>query len=119
MKRLVCVVAVALADAVPDTAKEGAQAHLLTRLPENVARGNFIVVRWSVTVREQGGTRGGFSAIGMVVRLVGRGGASTTAVARENVGPPYSARIRVPQRGIRLVRFGLAGSNGISFFPLK
>jgi hypothetical protein len=55
----------------------------------------------------------------MVVRLVGRGGASTTAVARENVGPPYSARVRVPAGGIRAIRFGRAGSNGIAFFPLK
>jgi hypothetical protein len=54
----------------------------------------------------------------MIVRLVGRDGASTTALARENVGPPYSARVRVPTGGIRIVRFGIEGSTPF-YFPLK
>ena len=118
VKRLICVLVVVLAAAVPAAAKEGAQAHLLRPLPKTASPGSFITVRWSVTVRGPNGTRVGISAIGMIVRLVGRG-ASTTAVARENVGPPYSARVRVPRGGLVAVRFGIAGSNGISFFPLK
>jgi len=119
VKRLACVVVVGLAVAVPAAAKDGAQAHMLRPLPKNAAPGSLVTVHWSVTVRGANGTRVGFSAIGMVVRLLGRAGASTTALARENVGPPYSARLRVPTGGIRKVRFGIAGSNGISFFPLK
>jgi hypothetical protein len=64
------------------------------------------------------GTRVGFSALGMFVRLVGRGGASTTAPASENPGPPYSARVRVPRGGIRMVRFGVEGSTPF-YFPLR
>ena len=121
VKRLICALVVTLAAAVPAaaTAKEAPQAHLLKPLPKSASPGRFIIVRWRVTVLEPNGTRDGFSAIGMLVRLVGRGGASTTALARENVGPPYSARVRVPSGGIRAVRFGIAGSNGISFFRLK
>ena len=119
VKRLACALVVALAAAVPAAAKEGAQAHLLGPLPKSASPGSFITVRWSVTVRGPNGTRAGISAIGMLVRLVGHGGASTTALARENVGPPYSARLRVPRGGIRAVRLGIAGSNGIYFFPLK
>jgi hypothetical protein len=119
VKRLVCAVVVVLAAAVPAVAKEGAQAHLLKPLPKSASPGSFVTVRWSVTVRGPNGTRVGISAIGMIVRLVGRRGASTTALARENAGPPYSARVRVPRGGIRAVRFGIAGSNGIFFFPLK
>src|SRR3954447_11002007 len=117
--RLMCVLVIALAAAVPAAAKEAPQAHLLRPLPESVSPGSYITVRWSVTVLEPDGTRDGFSAIGMLVRLVGRGGASTTALARENVGPPYSARVRVPSGGIRAVRFGISGSNGIFFCPRK
>jgi hypothetical protein len=119
VRRFVCVVVFALALAAPAAAKQGAQARLLDPLPTHARPGTVITVHWSVTVRSPDGTRVGFSAIGMVVRLVGLGGAATTALARENVGPPYSARLRVPEGGIRLVRFGLAGSNGIAFFPLK
>ena len=87
---------------------------------DNPTRVRFVVLGWAcalaiVTYMH----RVGFSAIGMMVRLVGPGGASTTAQSRENVGPPYSARVRVPTGGIRMVRFGIAGSNGYSFFPLK
>lgn len=119
VKRLACALVVALAAAVPAGAKEGAQAHLLRPLPKSASPGSFITVRWTVTVRGPNGTRVGISAIGMLVRLVGRGGSATTALARENVGPPYSARLRVPRGGIRAVRLGIAGSNGIYFFPLK
>jgi len=119
VKRLACVVVIALASATPAVAKEGAQAHLLRPLPTTPTPGSLVTVRWSVTVRGEDGSRVGMSAVGMLVRLVGRGGASTTALARENVGPPYSARVRVPSGGIRAVRFGISGSNGIFFFPRK
>jgi hypothetical protein len=68
------------------------------------------------------GKRDGLSAVGMLVRLVGPTGAATVALARENAGPPYSARVRVPKGGIRLIRFGVASSTPGSvpfYFPLK
>jgi hypothetical protein len=118
MKRFVCVVLVALAAATGAAAKEGAQAHLLKPLPRNATPGTFITVRWRVDVPGPKGTREGISAVGMFVRLVGRGGVSTVALARESAGPPYSTRVRVPRGGIRLARFGVAGSTPF-YFPLK
>jgi hypothetical protein len=117
VKSFACVVLVALAVAAGAAAKEGAQAHLLAPLPKHPTPGTKITVRWTVDVPGPNGTRSGFSAMGMFVRLVGRGGASTTALAKED-GPPYSARIRVPKGGIRSVRFGLAGTTE-HFFPLR
>jgi hypothetical protein len=116
--------AIALLAAAPAAAKEGAQAHLIAPLPAHPVPGSLITVRWTVTVPGASkGTRVGFSAVGMFVRLIGVRGAATTASAREAVGPPYSARIRVPRGGIRKIRFGLSGygSNGPSniFFPLR
>jgi hypothetical protein len=118
VKRLVCVVLVALAVAADAAAKEGARAHLLRPVPMHAAPGTLITVHWSVDVPGPNGTREGISAIGMFVRLVGRGGASTAAQSRENVGPPYSARVRVPRGGILLIRFGIAGAPPF-YFPVK
>ncbi|HZR95855.1 MAG TPA: hypothetical protein VFA56_09170 [Gaiellaceae bacterium] len=117
VKRLLCVLVLAGVAAGPAAGKLAPRAHLLAPLPTSARAGALVTVRWTVTVRDAGGARQGFSAIGMVVRLIGRNGASTTAVARENAGPPYSARLRVPAGGIRGVRFGLAGADGIAFFP--
>jgi hypothetical protein len=122
MKRFLCVVLVALSVAAGAAAKEGAQAHLLSRLPINPTPGTLITVRWRVDVPAPNGKRDGLSAVGMLVRLVGPTGAATVALARENAGPPYSARVRVPKGGIRLIRFGVASSTPGSvpfYFPLK
>lgn len=119
MKRsLVFISALAFAVATPVAAKEGAQAHLLAPLPAHPVPGRLITVRWTVDVPDGKGKRVPFGAIGMFVRLVGRGGPSTTATAPQTHGPPYSVRIRVPRGGIRAIRFGLHGSTDI-FFPLK
>jgi hypothetical protein len=125
VKRFLCLVIVALVVTGPAAAKEGAQAHLLRPLPTHPAPGGFITVRWTVDVPGPNGARVPFSAIGMFVRLVGRG-TSVTAAAMQSAGPPYSARIRVPRGGIRRVRFGLMGTScrrttcspSASFFPL-
>jgi hypothetical protein len=117
--RILAIVAAATALAAPAAfAKEGAQAHLLAPLPRHPAPGRLITVRWTVDVAGPGGRREGFNALGMFVRLVGPKGASTTALAREDVGPPYSARIRVPRGGIRAIRFGIHGSTDF-YFPLE
>ncbi len=117
--RILAIVVAAMAMAAPAAlAKEGAQAHLLAALPAHPVPGSLITVRWTVTVPGPNGSRDGFSAIGMFVRLIGARGASTTALSQQAEGPPYSARIRVPRGGIRAIRFGLAGSTEI-FFPPK
>lgn len=118
VNRLACIVVVVLVAAVPAAAKEDPRPQLLTPLPMSAEPGSLITVRWTVTVLGPNGKRVGFSAIGMLVRLVGLGGGSTTALARETVGgPPYSARVRVPRGGIRTVHFGIADSDGITWFP--
>ena len=118
MKRFACLLVVALAAAPGAAAKQGAQAHLLKPLPAHATPGKFITVYWSVDVPGPKATRLGISATSMFVRLIGRGGASTTAQSRESVGPPYSARVRVPPGGIRAVRFGVSGSTDF-YFPLR
>ena len=118
VKRFACVVLVGLSATTGAWAKEGAQAHLLRPPPKSATPGTLITVRWSVDVPGEDGKREGMSAVGMFVRLVGPGGASTMALARENGGPPYSARIRVPRGGIRLIRFGVAGTTPF-YFPVK
>ncbi len=126
MRRTLCITLAVLAVAGVAAAKEGAQAHLLARLPRHPVPGSLITVRWTVDVAGPNGTRVPFNALGMFVRLDGRAGTSTTATAREAVGPPYSARIRVPSGGIRRIRFGLGGTScdaqgchaSPAFFPL-
>jgi hypothetical protein len=99
------------------SAKEGALAHLLSRLPGRAVAGTPLTVRWTVDIPGANGHRVPFGAIGMFVRLVGRTGVSTSATAAQGQ-PPYRVRIRVPRGGIRAIRFGLHGTSDI-FFPLK
>jgi hypothetical protein len=103
-------VAVAVLVAPAASAKEGAQAHLLAPLPAHPLVGSLISVRWSVDVPGAQGKRRPFGAIGMFVRLLGRGGASTSATAPQ-YEPPYHVRVRVPAGGIRSIRFGLMGTS--------
>jgi hypothetical protein len=111
VRRALPLVAVIGALAAPAaSAKEGAQAHLLTQLPANPAAGSLISVRWSVDVPGTDGARRPFGAIGMFVRLVGRNGGSTSATAPQ-YEPPYRVHIRVPAGGIRSIRFGLMGTS--------
>ena len=126
MRRLLpLALAVAALAAPAASAKEGAQAHLLARLPLHPIAGSLIIVRWSVDLPGANGTRVPFGASGMFVRLLGRAGSSTSATAAQ-YRPPYQVRIRVPAGGIRSVRFGLEGTScGPSgckpspiFFPL-
>jgi hypothetical protein len=119
MKGSLVVFAVALAVAAPATAKEGAQAHLLTPLPASPVPGTLITVRWTVDVPSASGRRVPFGAQGMFVRLIGRGGAMTSATSPQTHGPPYSVHIRVPRGGIRVVRFGLRARPADVFFPLR
>ena len=126
MRRVLLLTAAVAALAAPTAfAKEGAQAHLLARLPASPRPGSLVTVRWSVDVPGANGKRRPFGAIGMFVRLVSRSGFSTSAIARQ-YRPPYRVRIRVPAGGIARVRFGLEGTScgpagckpSPAFFPL-
>jgi hypothetical protein len=112
MRRIAAVLVLAAAVAAPAAAKEGAQAHLVSKLPAHPAPGSWIVVRWKVDVPGPNGTRVPFGAEKMFVRLIGKGD-STRAYANQAVrdGPPYSTRIRVPLGGIRAIRFGVMGTS--------
>ena len=103
--------------AVSAAAKEGAQAHLVSPLPTHAVAGTRIAISWTVDVPNESGSRVPFGAMGMFVRLVGRGGAMTQATAPQSSGP-FSVKLRVPRGGIRAIRFGLHGTTDI-FFPLR
>jgi hypothetical protein len=127
MKRTVLLAAVFAVLAAPAaSAKEGAQEHLLARLPAHPRAGSLITIRWSVDVPGTPGKRQPFGAIGMFVRLRSRSGVTTNATAPQ-YEPPYHVSIRVPAGGIRSIRFGLMGTScGPSgckpspmFFPLR
>ena len=109
VRLILCAALVVLLAAPAATAKEGAQAHLLQRLPSDPAPGSLVTVRWSVDVPGPHGTRVPFGADGMFVRLTGKTGATTRATAVHS-GPPYQARVRVPAGGMHAVRFGLMGT---------
>ena len=91
------------------SAKEGAEAHLLTPLPVHSRMGTIVTVRWTVDVPGSHGRRTPFGAIGMFVRVIGTNGAATTATAKQSSGP-FTVRIRVPAGGIRQIRLGLEGT---------
>ncbi len=128
MRRILTLALFVAALAAPAaSAKDGAQAHLLTPLPTHPTPRSLITVRWTVDVLGSHGKRVRFGAIGMFVRLVGRSGVSTSATAPQTHGPPYRVQIRVPRGGIQRILFGLMGTScgpaGCSpspaFFPLR
>ena len=107
MIKLMTAVALLAALAVPAaSAKDGAQAHLLSPLPTHSAAGTVVTVRWTVTVLGSHSNRVPFGALGMFATLIGTGGATTTATAKQSQ-PPYSVRIRVPAGGIQRLKLGL------------
>ena len=113
MRRAAALAAVVFAIlAAPAAAKEGAQAHLLSKLPAHAKAGSWLVVRWRVDVPGPNGKRVPFGAENMFVQLTGTKGARTRAYANQKLhyGPPYSTRIRVPRGGIHAIRFGLMGT---------
>lgn len=111
MRRILVGIVLVGALAAPAAAKEGAQAHLLSKLPAHPRPGSTIVVRWQVDVPGPDGKRQPFGGSYMFVKLIGKG-ASTLAYANQalHYGPPYSTRIRVPRGGIRAIRFGIMGT---------
>lgn len=107
IRRTLPVLVLAAALAAPAAAKEGAHAHLLSKLPAHPAAGAWLIVRWRVDVPGPNGTRVPFGASKMFVELIGAG-AKTRALAGH--GAAYSARIRIPRGGIHAIRFGVIGT---------
>jgi hypothetical protein len=127
MTRLIAGIALLAALAAPAaSAKEGAQARLLTPLPMHAAAGTLITIRWTVTVPGPNGRRMPFGADGMFATLIGADHAISSATDKQG-GPPFSVRLRVPAGGIHAIRFGLHGfSSGPRgtrpapmFFPMR
>jgi len=120
MKAMLVLWVLALAFASPALAKEGAVAHLISRVPVHAKGGTTIRLEWRVYVPGARGRREPFSANGMFVQLHGNQGTSTMATGRQNSRQPgmYSANVRVPRGGIREIQFGLHGSSDI-YFPRR
>ena len=107
MVKLLAAAVLAAALAAPAaSAKDGAQAHLLTPLPAHARAGTLLTVRWTVTVIGSHGKRVPFGAFGMFATLVGANGATSSATAKQS-RPPFSVRIRVPAGGIHRIKLGL------------
>ena len=108
MRRCICLALLLIAAvATPASAKEGARARLLSRVPIHARAGALITVRWTVQVRGPSDGLVPFVANPMFARLIGKGTVST-AFANQ-FGPPYSVRIRVPRSGIKNIKVGLMG----------
>jgi hypothetical protein len=87
-------------------AKEGVEATVLGAVPRGAPAGSSVHLRWRLAELNSGRP---FSAGGVFVRLVGAGGAVTTAPAKEGPTGRYAADAIVPGEGIRHIRIGLHG----------
>jgi hypothetical protein len=86
-------------------AKEGVEAMLLTAFPTDAAPGSKVRVEFRLAEVATGRP---FGAGGLFLRLLGPGGAATTADADEQVGPGrFVAHATVPDGGARGLRIGL------------
>jgi hypothetical protein len=104
-----CVVAVVVAvlTAASVGAKEGVEATLLTTVPKNAAPGSTIRIEWRLA--DLSGRP--FGAGGIFVRLIGPGGASTTAPAHDVASGRFAATATVPAGGVRGIRIGLRATS--------
>jgi hypothetical protein len=100
------VLAVAVLAAGSAGAKEGVEAMLLSAVPTDAAPGSTLRIEWRLVQLENGRP---FGAGGIFVRLVGAGGAATTADAEATAQGRFSATAVVPDGGIRRIRIGLHG----------
>jgi hypothetical protein len=104
MKRAALLVALCvLAAAPPAVAKEDVHAHLVSKLPRDARAGQTIRVVWRLYSIEDGRRRP-FGASELFVKLRG-----APKVYGEGRNGRYTARVKVPRRGIKGIRFGLDG----------
>lgn len=104
MRRLVLVIVFALVAASAAGAKEGVEATILSTIPKDATPGSTLHVEWRLAEVNSGQP---FGAGGIFVRLVGAGGATTTATADEVRPGRFAAKVVVPGGGIRRIRIGL------------
>src|SRR4051794_12059727 len=104
--QLVAALAASAVLALPATAKEGVRAKLDAPVRLDAASGKTIRVAWRLV--DAGGHRFGASGIYLRVSRCGRAPIDIPAAAASGRGA-YSARVRVPQGGIRKLVVGLQG----------
>jgi hypothetical protein len=107
MRRVFAVSAIALVAALAAStagAKEGVEAMLLSAIPKDAAPGSAFRIEWRLAQLQDGRP---FGAGGVFVRLLGPGGAATTAVAAEGQTGHFTATATVPDGGLRGIRIGL------------
>jgi hypothetical protein len=122
MRRVAAVVSalgLAVLAAASAGAKEGVEATLLTPIPKDATPGSTVRVEFRLA--DLNGRP--FGAGGLFVRLVGAGGAATTASAHAQTAPGrYAADAAVPDGGIRRIRIGLRswadGRPGAMYFRI-
>ena len=101
-----------LAAALPAAAKEGVTATLGSALPVDAPAGTRLAVRWTLSARDEDGTRRPFSALGVFVRLLSKTGAGAKVGVASSAADDdgrYAASVVVPAGGIRDVQIGLRG----------
>jgi hypothetical protein len=111
----------ALAPAPLALAKEGVVARLENPTVLRAPGGTRVSLIWTLRAGRQP-----FGASGVYVRLTGRAGTRTTALAAELAPGRYRARILIPRGGVRAIAIGLQGwSSGPAgtkradmFFPI-
>ncbi len=105
MKRTLIVLASLGVFAAGAAAKEGVRAKLTTRLDVRAAPGS--TARVAGTLADRDGHP--FGASSLFVRLLGRSGGATFALATAGPGGTFSADVAVPKDGVGGIRVGLRG----------
>jgi hypothetical protein len=106
MRRFVLIMVLALVAAGSAAAKQDVEATILSTIPKDAAAGSTVHVGWRLAELNSGRP---FGAGGIFIRLVGAGGATTTANAKELRPGRFAANVVVPNGGIRRIRIGLHG----------
>lgn len=109
---LIALIATAAALAVPAAAKEGVRAKLDDPVRLGAA-GQTITVTWHL-VDAKGGR---FGASGIYLRVSRCGRAPLTVPATTTSDGGYTARVKVPKRGLRRVIVGLEGWRTVAGGP--
>jgi hypothetical protein len=101
-----------LVAALPAAAKEGVTATLESAVPVDAAAGTRLTVSWTLSARDEDGTRRPFSALPVFVRLLSKTGAGAKVAFASSAADDdgrYAASVVVPDGGIRDVQIGLRG----------
>jgi hypothetical protein len=112
---VVAAIAIALtAFAAPVLAKEGIDAQVEAPIARDTPGGTTLLLGVWVTVTDESGTHD-VEGSPIYVRLTGRDGESSWAFASESRPGHYTARVTVPQSGVRAVEVGMHGTSDLPF----